>query len=412
MELVAARGVAPAAPAAATATQRAVQATHRASWCLPPSYMVSARQGRRRAAGRRCVPPVAAAASSESSGSSNGAPNGMRRPTLVQQAAAQLGTLDPAGGSADGGGGAAAAEPPRNWTKFVAETLLPTQQGKFRLRGYRHTSDGGLTYTEPSVIIAGQPEGLEDVPVRVHDACFTSEVLGSLKCDCREQLQLAMEYIRDHPPGMVIYLQQEGRGIGLANKIAAYALQEKGLDTVDANRALGLPDDCREYSAVAHILEEMGIKSIRLMTNNPRKITEMAALGIPVTGRIPCLVQAQKYNAGYLGAKHRRMSHILNPSLYSDEEEEEGQAGSDLEQEPLEGQFCFFDHEGEPSSAGIPLEAPVPLPEGLEEAGSSMHSSGMHSSGSSSSSSGGSSSKREPGGCGSASSVASADTTD
>lgn len=264
MELAAARGVAPTAPAAGTATQRAVQATHRASWCLPPSYMVSARQGRRRAAGRRCVPPVAAAASSESSGSSNGAPNGMRRPTLVQQAAAQLGTLDPAGGSADGGGGAAAAEPPRNWTKFVAETLLPTQQGKFRLRGYRHTvsqgvqvveladrqppgtrrglawcrhlrntafaarlhqcsapatcwtwlsthllrrgllfvaapafemvtgraerclprpaptcpmqSDGGLTYTEPSVIIAGQPEGLEDVPVRVHDACFTSEV--------------------------------------------------------------------------------------------------------------------------------------------------------------------------------------------------------------------------------------------
>lgn len=103
------------------------------------------------------------------------------------------------------------------------------------------------------------------VVVRVHDACFTSEVLGSLKCDCREQLQLALDYIQGSPPGMVIYLQQEGRGIGLANKIAAYALQEKGLDTVDANRALGLPDDCREYSAVRHILEELGVKSIRLM---------------------------------------------------------------------------------------------------------------------------------------------------
>ncbi|KAL4429188.1 hypothetical protein ABPG77_010167 [Micractinium sp. CCAP 211/92] len=257
-----------------------------------------------------------------------------------------------------------AAQQPRVWTKFVAETLLPTKLGKFRLRGYRHTVDGGLTYTEPSVIISGSPEGCADVAVRVHDACFTSEVLGSLKCDCREQLELAMEYIRDQPPGMVIYLQQEGRGIGLANKIAAYALQEKGLDTVDANRALGLPDDCREYSAVAHILEDLGISSIKLMTNNPRKMNELASLGIPVSGRIPCQVPAQKYNAGYLSSKHRRMAHLLNPAMYSSADE--------AEQEPLEGQFCYWDHEGEPGSAGIPLEAPVPLPDGLEAASSSI----------------------------------------
>jgi GTP cyclohydrolase II len=150
-------------------------------------------------------------------------------------------------------------------TTFVAETLLPTTQGKFRLRGYRHTTDGGSTYTEPTAIISGQVEGLSKVVVRVHDACFTSEVLGSLKCDCREQLALSMEYIQNSPPGMVIYLQQEGRGIGLANKIAAYALQERGLDTVDANRALGLPDDCREYTAVRDILEDLGVKSVRLM---------------------------------------------------------------------------------------------------------------------------------------------------
>lgn len=258
------------------------------------------------------------------------------------------------------------AEQPGVWTKFVAETLLPTKQGKFRLRGYRHTVDGGLTYTEPSVIIAGQPEGLADVPVRVHDACFTSEVLGSLKCDCREQLELAMDFIRDHPPGMVVYLQQEGRGIGLANKIAAYALQEKGLDTVDANRALGLPDDCREYSAVRHILADLRVSSIRLMTNNPRKLAELAGLGIPLTGRIPCQVQAQKYNAAYLSSKHRRMDHLLNPAMYS--------SGDEEAEEPA-GQFCYWDHEGEPSSAGIPLEAPVPLPEGLEEAVSSSSSS-------------------------------------
>lgn len=176
--------------------------------------------------------------------------------------------------------------------------------------------------------------------LRVHDACFTSEVLGSLKCDCREQLQLAMDLIQENPPGLVIYLQQEGRGIGLANKIAAYALQEKGLDTVDANRALGLPDDCREYSAVRHILEDLEIKSVRLMTNNPRKINEVSALGVDVVERIPCLVKSHQYNRGYLNAKQRRMEHMLS----SDEEE------------GLNGQFCFFDHEGEPGPAGIPLE--------------------------------------------------------
>lgn len=182
--------------------------------------------------------------------------------------------------------------------------------------------------------------------MRVHDACFTSEVLGSLKCDCREQLQLALKYIHDHPPGMVIYLQQEGRGIGLANKIAAYALQEKGLDTVDANRALGLPDDCREYSAVRHILQELGIKSIRLMTNNPRKITELSNMGIPIVDRVPCIVESTEYNAGYLSVKQSRMEHLLTESS--------------SEEEPLEGQFCYWDHHGEPSAAGIPLEPSLP----------------------------------------------------
>lgn len=169
-----------------------------------------------------------------------------------------------------------------------------------------------------------------------------------MKCDCREQLQLALESIQDSPPGMVIYLQQEGRGIGLANKIAAYALQEKGLDTVDANRALGLPDDCREYSAVAHVLKDLGITSIRLMTNNPRKINELTALGINVTGRVPCQVKAGAYNIGYLGTKQRRMQHLMEP--------EEG----------MHGQYCFWDHDGEPSSAGIPLQPTIVVESGVK----------------------------------------------
>lgn len=211
-------------------------------------------------------------------------------------------------------------------TRFVAETLLPTKHGRFRLRGYKHSADGGLTFTEPAAIICGQVENGEDVPVRVHDACFTSEVLGSLKCDCAQQLSLALEKIHKSQYGIVIYLQQEGRGIGLANKIAAYSLQERGLDTVDANRALGLPDDCREYTSVRNILKELGVKSIQLITNNPRKINQLRMLGLSITGRIPCIVQeANEHNMGYLAAKRDRMSHFL----------------SDNEDSPL----CFWSHD-------------------------------------------------------------------
>lgn len=190
--------------------------------------------------------------------------------------------------------------------------------------------------------------------VRVHDACFTSEVLGSLKCDCREQLQLALEHIHNHPPGIVIYLQQEGRGIGLANKIAAYALQEKGLDTVDANRALGLPDDCREYSAVKHILNDLGVKSIILMTNNPRKIVQMESLGIQVTGRLPCIVSPSEFNQGYLQAKEERMSHML--SRDGDDIPKEAEETAVTQEEELDGSFCYWNHEGEPSSSGVALD--------------------------------------------------------
>uniref|UniRef100_A0A7S3VHN9 GTP cyclohydrolase II n=1 Tax=Dunaliella tertiolecta TaxID=3047 RepID=A0A7S3VHN9_DUNTE len=220
-------------------------------------------------------------------------------------------------------------------TQFIAETLLPTRHGKLRLRGYKHSVDGGLTYTEPTAIIAGSVEGRENVPVRVHDACYTSEVLGSLKCDCADQLNLALDMITDDPPGMVIYLQQEGRGIGLANKIAAYALQEEGLDTVDANRALGLPDDCREYTSVRNILLGLGIKSIQLITNNPRKINELKSLGLSITGRIPCIADTcNEHNEVYLQAKQARMNHLLE-----------------------ERQSCFWNHEGEPALPSIATQA-------------------------------------------------------
>eukprot|EP00242_Pyramimonas_sp_CCMP2087_P003723 CAMPEP_0198212432 /NCGR_PEP_ID=MMETSP1445-20131203/26015_1 /TAXON_ID=36898 /ORGANISM="Pyramimonas sp., Strain CCMP2087" /LENGTH=284 /DNA_ID=CAMNT_0043886869 /DNA_START=230 /DNA_END=1084 /DNA_ORIENTATION=+ len=195
-------------------------------------------------------------------------------------------------------------------TDFIAETLLPTHRGDYRVRAYRHWVNGWPT--EPLAIIYGDVEGLAEVPVRVHDACFTSEVLGSMKCDCSEQLDLALEYIQEAGSGMVVYLQQEGRGIGLANKISAYARQEKGLDTVDANRALGFPDDCREYSAVANMLKDLNLQSIRLMTNNPMKMKKLAELGVNVVGRIPCIIKSNDVNDGYLKAKADRMDHMLD----------------------------------------------------------------------------------------------------
>ena len=199
-------------------------------------------------------------------------------------------------------------------TQFIAETKLPTDKGFYRLRGYRHRGPKTHVITEPTCMIYGNVEGLENVPVRVHDACFTSEVLGSLKCDCKQQLDMALEYIRDNELGVVIYLEQEGRGIGLANKIAAYKVQESGADTVDANRKLGLPDDIREYSAVRNIVDDLNIKSVALMTNNPRKINELEKEGVNVTSRIPCVTKANLFSEKYLEAKERRMSHVLNDS--------------------------------------------------------------------------------------------------
>lgn len=195
--------------------------------------------------------------------------------------------------------------------QFVSETLLPTKRGHFRVRVYRDLSDG----SEPVAILCGEVEGQTAVPVRVHDECFTAEVLGSLKCDCREQLEFALDTIRRRGRGVVVYLRQEGRGIGLANKIAAYALQEEGHDTVDANRLLGLPDDQRRYDAAANILEDLGVQSIELLTNNPRKLNALRNLGVEISARLPVLVGANPYSAAYLRAKSERMGHLLGPDF-------------------------------------------------------------------------------------------------
>lgn len=197
---------------------------------------------------------------------------------------------------------------------FIAETPLPTERGRFRVRAYRDP----VTGAEPLAFISGDIEHQEHVICRVHDQCVTSEVFGSLKCDCKQQLDYALEYIKEHS-GMVLYLPQEGRGIGLANKVAAYALQEnQGLDTVDANRQLGLPDDARQYNSARDIIDDLGIKSIRLLTNNPRKIDCLKRLGVTVTDRIACICQpTSELSMNYVKAKAARMGHMIDPSKFS-----------------------------------------------------------------------------------------------
>lgn len=186
-----------------------------------------------------------------------------------------------------------------------AETQLPTQYGMLTCQVYR--DDDGVEHV---AMIAGDLTGDEPVLCRVHSACMTSEVFGSLKCDCKEQLTLAMDEIAKNKRGIVIYLQQEGRGIGLGNKIRAYALQEEGLDTVDANRSLGLPDDTRDYSMAADILSHLGVNHVALMTNNPEKINGLQQYGITVQSRVPHLPKVDTLARDYVRAKQERMGHL------------------------------------------------------------------------------------------------------
>jgi GTP cyclohydrolase II len=187
-----------------------------------------------------------------------------------------------------------------------AETLLPTEHGELRCIVYR-TATG----TEHLALIAGELSGAEPVLCRVHSECLTGEVLGSLKCDCKPQLDYALSRISEEGRGVVLYLRQEGRGIGLGNKIRAYALQEEGFDTVDANRELGLPDDAREYGVAAAMLQDLGVESVALMTNNPSKVAGLHAAGLRVAQREPHVVPVEAPAEGYLEAKRQRMGHVL-----------------------------------------------------------------------------------------------------
>lgn len=189
-----------------------------------------------------------------------------------------------------------------------AEVRLPTAHGEFTAYGYRSTADG----VEHVALVHGDIGDGEDLLVRVHSECLTGDIFGSLRCDCGPQLQASMERITEEGRGVVVYLRgHEGRGIGLLSKLRAYELQERGRDTLDANLELGLPADARDYAAGARILDDLGVRGLRLMTNNPEKTTALVRHGLRVTGREPMPVQAGEHNLRYLRTKRDRMGHDL-----------------------------------------------------------------------------------------------------
>ena len=189
----------------------------------------------------------------------------------------------------------------------AAEARLPTEFGEFRVIGYRNDVDRA----EHVALVHGDVEGKEDVLVRMHSKCLTGDVFHSLRCDCGPQLHAAMERITREGRGVIVYLDQEGRGIGLLNKLKAYAIQDGGVDTVMANEKLGFAPDLRNYGIGAQILRDVGLSTIRIMTNNPRKLVGLEGYGLTITGRVPLTTEPTSENRDYLAVKRDKLGHLL-----------------------------------------------------------------------------------------------------
>jgi 3,4-dihydroxy 2-butanone 4-phosphate synthase/GTP cyclohydrolase II len=194
------------------------------------------------------------------------------------------------------------------FVKRMAHAELPSQFGAFQAIGYKNDLDG----SEHVALVKGDPASLrEPVLVRMHSECLTGDAFGSLRCDCRPQLEAALRQIEAAGEGVVVYLRQEGRGIGLINKLRAYSLQDGGLDTVEANERLGFPADLRNYGVGAQILSDLGIHRLRLLTNNPRKIAGLGGYGLQVEERVPLVMDAGDHNADYLAVKRDKLGHLF-----------------------------------------------------------------------------------------------------
>ena len=181
---------------------------------------------------------------------------------------------------------------------------LPTKYGKFKIKAYKDANQEHLA------IMSENFETLDAPYVRIHSECLTGDTLGSLKCDCQNQLDLSLKFIAEHG-GLVIYHRQEGRNIGLLNKVNAYALQDQGRNTIQANLELGFGEDDRDYSIVGYIFNDLGVKKLKLITNNPKKIQYVESLGVEILERIPAITKSNKYNEAYLFTKKEHMGHML-----------------------------------------------------------------------------------------------------
>src|SRR6266508_2750512 len=198
--------------------------------------------------------------------------------------------------------------PDRICVRIASIADLPTRFGVFHVVAFWNNRDE----QDHAALVRGDVTNAEDVPVRLHSECLTGDALGSLRCDCRDQLEAALTALGKEEQGILLYLRQEGRGIGLLNKIRAYGLQDYGYDTVEANLALGFRDDERDYAVATHMLESLKVRSIRLMTNNPRKIENLTQHGAVINGRIPVVIPPNPYNEFYLKTKAEKSGHMLD----------------------------------------------------------------------------------------------------